>query len=393
MDRYIINTPEGTKDSLFCECQDRRKMEGAITRLFSSLGYSEIITPEIEYYDLFTASGYPLPQETLVKIIDRSGKILVMRPDCTTPIARVAATKLKNTDFPQRFYYNQTVFRSNVAHAGSNAEVVQCGIELLGAAGLKADVEVLVLAIEAIKACGINNFYIEIGHTGFFKALAKELDAPPETIELMRSYIEQKNFDALKVLLKPFADKPSFDALNKISHLFGGEEILAEAQELTNDLCASQALDYLKNIYNELLAAGHQDKIRFDLGLVQQINYYTGMVFCGYIESAGSIVLTGGRYDKLIETFGKPVPATGFAIDILAVLSCLPVSSLPKLESIIHYSFGSLAQALSYVASHAPGTCEISPCLDLAGSKKLAKKKGACRVVILDKENETEVKL
>jgi len=112
MDRYIINTPEGTKDSLFCECQDRRKMEGAITRLFSSLGYSEIITPEIEYYDLFTASGYPLPQETLVKIIDRSGKILVMRPDCTTPIARVAATKLKNTDFPQRFYYNQTVFRS-----------------------------------------------------------------------------------------------------------------------------------------------------------------------------------------------------------------------------------------------------------------------------------------
>ena len=129
MAAYKVNTPEGTRDRLFAECAERRQVEDAITAVFKKRGYSEIITPEVEYYDLFVRSGNPLPQESLLKLVDRSGRLLVMRPDNTTPIARVAATRLRGERRPQRLYYNQTVFRSGGEHNGNEQEIPQCGVE------------------------------------------------------------------------------------------------------------------------------------------------------------------------------------------------------------------------------------------------------------------------
>ena len=117
----VIATPEGTRDRLFSECQDFCAAQNKLTELFRGRGYEEIRTPEVEYYDLFLQSGNPIPQEYMLKIVDRSGKLMVMRPDCTTPIARVAATKLKTVPLPQRLYYNETVFRSGAAHRGAAA--------------------------------------------------------------------------------------------------------------------------------------------------------------------------------------------------------------------------------------------------------------------------------
>ena len=107
--KYRINTPEGTRDRLFAECRERRQVQRELTALFQRRGYAEVSTPEVEFYDLFLQSGNPMPQESMLKIIDRSGKIMVMRPDCTTPIARVAATKLKALPLPQRLFYDQPV--------------------------------------------------------------------------------------------------------------------------------------------------------------------------------------------------------------------------------------------------------------------------------------------
>lgn len=138
-----FNTPEGTRDRLYAECLERRQVQGALVDLFRRRGYAEVITPEVEFYDLFVHSGSPLPQETMLKIIDRSGKIMVMRPDTTTPIARLAATKLKTLPLPQRLYYDQTVFRSGNAHEGGSSEIAQCGVEMLGATGMKAMVSLI----------------------------------------------------------------------------------------------------------------------------------------------------------------------------------------------------------------------------------------------------------
>ena len=194
---YTINTPEGTRDRLFAECRERRQVQRELTALFQRRGYAEVSTPEVEFYDLFLQSGNPMPQESMLKIIDRSGKIMVMRPDCTTPIARVAATKLKTLPLPQRLFYDQTVFRSGQEHKGGSSEIAQCGVELIGAAGWKADLEMVALAVDALGACGVKDYHVELGHVGFFRDLASRVDMPAAVIEQMRVLIEGKNFAAL----------------------------------------------------------------------------------------------------------------------------------------------------------------------------------------------------
>ncbi len=324
---YIINTPEGTRDRLFTECTDRRKVQNSLTELFSFRGYAEISTPEIEFYDLFIQSGNPIPQESFLKIVDRDGKIMVMRPDCTVPIARVAATKLKALPLPQRLYYNETVFRSGQAHRGGSTEIAQCGIELIGVDGQKADVEVIALAVEALKEVSPHPFHIELGHVGLFRALAAEMDMDAAKIEQMRLLIEGKHFAALNDLLEPYKDKPAYAVLSRLSQLFGSTSVLDEAEALVGK---REEVDYLRTLYAALDEKGYGEYIRFDLGLVHQIDYYTGVVFRGYVEGAGAPVLSGGRYDNLVEKFGRPAPAIGFSVDADAVAACMSQPKAPE---------------------------------------------------------------
>lgn len=386
---FAINTPEGTRDRLFAECLERRQVQNALTGLFQRRGYAEVITPEVEYYDLFVRSGNPLPQEAMLKIIDRSGKIMVMRPDCTTPIARVAATKLKSVPLPQRLYYNQTVFRSGRVHDGGSCEIAQCGVEIIGAMGKKADLEVIAMAVDSLRASGVAQFHIELGHVDFFRSLAAQMEMPPEQMEQMRAYIEGKNYAALNDLLEPYGDQKACAALRRLPYLFGGLEVLDEARRLTGE---SEALNYLGELYHELDAAGYGDYLRFDLGLVHQIDYYTGVVFRGYAEGAGAPVLSGGRYDGLVALFGRKAEATGFAVDVDAVANCLTVS-VPRLELVVHYGEGCLARALAAVDGHPAGTCELSPCRTVESTLRLAKEKGAAMVLILEGDTERLVQV
>lgn len=387
---FPINTPEGTRDRLFAECRERRQVQRALTELFERRGYAEVSTPEVEFYDLFLQSGSPLPQESMLKIIDRSGKIMVMRPDCTTPIARVAATKLRRLPLPQRLYYDQTIFRSGQEHRGGSSETAQCGVELIGAAGCKADLEMVAMAVDALRVSGVEKFHIELGHVGFFQDLTGRVDMPPETVERMRSLIEGKNFAALGDLLEPYTEQGAFAALKRLSRLFGGPEVLDEAERLAG---GSPALSYLRQLYQALWEAGYGAYLRFDLGLVHQIDYYTGVVFRGYVEGAGDSVLSGGRYDTLMEDFGRSAPATGFAVDVDAVAGCLPVHEPAPVEWLIHYGSEDLAQALRAVDQKAAGRCELSPCETLEESKRLAREKGIRRIYVLDSGAERVVEL
>ena len=380
--QYTVNTPEGTRYLLFDDCRERRKVQSALTGLFKRRGYHEIITPEVEYYDLFIQSGNPLPQESMLKSIDRSGKILVMRPDCTAPIARVAATKLQNEPLPQRLYYNQTIFRSGTAHLGNSHEIAQCGVELIGASGEKADAEMLSMAVDALAACGLSIFHIEIGHAGLFRALTKDLGAPQAAVEQMRSYLEQKNFAALDDLLLPYQNASGYPVLCRLAYLFGGPEVLVEAEALSGDAGAEE-IRYLKSLYQRLEQAGCGGRIQFDLGLAPQLDYYTGVVFRGYVEGAGSAVLSGGRYDTLLRDFGRNAPATGFAIDVDGVAQALPPVELPKATQLVHYEADRLREALSCIES-SQGACELSPCETLEETIALAKEKKMNQIIILE---------
>lgn len=386
---FAIHTPEGTRDRLYAECLERRQVQSVLTRLFRRRGYTEVITPEVEFYDLFVCSGNPLPQEQMLKIIDRSGKIMVMRPDCTAPIARVAATKLKGAALPQRLYYDQTVFRSGHAHDGGSSEIAQCGIEMIGAMGKKADVEVVAMAVDALRACGVERFHIELGDAGFYRALAARMEMPEAQLEQMRSYIEGKNYAALNDLLEPYGDQQACAALRRLPYLFGGVEILDEAERLAGK---NACLDYLRELYAELDAAGYGQSLQFDLGLIHQIDYYTGVVFRGYVEGVGSPVLSGGRYDNLVSHFGRRAEASGFAVDVDALGSCMAVH-VPELRRLIHYEEGCLARAMALLDAQREGSCELSTCQSLEETLSLAREKGVEAVLVVTAGGERTVRV
>ena len=387
--KFIPYTPEGTRDRLFGECRERRQVQSHLTHLFRSRGYAEIITPEVEFYDSFVTGGCAIPQEAMLKGIDRSGKICVMCPDCTIPIARVAATKLKDIPLPQRFYYNQNIYRSGDANRGNDGERAQCGVELIGARGLRADLEMICMAVDALRACGLKRFHIEIGHAGIYRALASEMKIDDETAEQIRALIEGKSFAALRAFLADYSDRPACTALNQLAYLFGGVEVLDEAEALGSG--EEGTIAYLRTLYQLLEQAGYGGYVRFDLGLVHQIDYYTGVVFRGYVEGAGTAVLSGGRYDRLLESFGRPAQAIGFAVDVDAVAGCLPPVESPAVDTVIYYDLNQLSRAIAVLDQQPRGTCELSPCASLELTLALAREKGIPNVLVLDGQGERMV--
>lgn len=391
--RQSISTPEGTKDKLFDECGRRRTVEREITDFFRCRGYGEVITPAIEYYDLFAKSGNPIPQESMLKIIDKSGSILVMRPDGTAPIARLAAAKLSNVAAPHRLFYNQTMFRSEAENAGLKGEIAQCGIELVGASGIKADIEVIITAIGALDACGLKDYYLELGHAGYFKALVCDLEAGEEVNESIKVLAEQRNFAALNDALEPYAGKKSGAALKRLSRLFGGAEVLDEALLLSSSKEADEAIIYLKSLYVELASAGYGGRVSFDLGMVHQIEYYTGVVFRAYVRGAPDSILSGGRYDNLIGAFGKQTSATGFAIDIDAVADCVEMLPENAPDTIVHYESGMLGRAIEYIESATCGTCVFSLCDCIEDACLEAGRKNIRRIVSITRGGEEVIKL
>ena len=192
-------------------------------------------------------------------------------------------------------------------------------MELIGLDDIDGDIEVISMAIESLKACGMDEFHIELGHAGIFRALSRELGAGYDVSEKIRDCIENKKFAVLKDMLQPYIDNPAAKFLSRMAYLFGGVDVLKEAWALTDIPEVISALDYLRRLYDEIERRGDGDKVRFDLGIVHKIDYYTGVVFRGYVPGAAADALSGGRYNNLLSYFGKEAPATGFAINTNAV--------------------------------------------------------------------------
>ncbi len=323
MKRYDLITPEGTKDLLFSDCLLQKNVRNKISEIFSSSGYNKIVTPCLEFFDAFNKENMFFSQESMYKLSDRKGRLMVLRPDCTVPIARVVATRLREAKLPIRLYYNQTIYTPNRTNAGKSDEIFQSGIELIGTASKKADLEVLSLAIEVLSSFGEENFRLEIGDSGFFKVLAGKLTSDENIREEIRALIEAKNYPALNDYLDTFGNNSIIATLKQLPSLFGGEEVFDKAAKLYSDDETDRILSDLRDVYAELKKLGYDGKITVDLGIVNHADYYTGIIMKGYLQGYGDEVLSGGRYDKLISKFGYDVPATGFAVNVDAVASAL----------------------------------------------------------------------
>lgn len=320
MKRYDLITPEGTRDLLFEDCLARRKVERTLSELFEGFGYSEVVTPGIEFYDAFSGSARNFRQESLYKLTDSKGRLIVLRPDSTIPIARLAATRLKESGTPLRLYYNQSIFANHALLKGRSDEEVQAGIELIGGDNHKrADLEVLCTAVEALASFDKDNFRLEIGHIGYFKELVAQLDLDEDVIEEIRMLISSKNFPALNDLLDEIGDNDITRALKQLPSLFGGIEVLDKASDIYANDKITGILYNLRKVFDRLSRLGYEGKISVDLGIVSHTDYYTGIVFKGYLSEVGQSVLKGGRYDNLIGSFGKELPAVGFGVNVDSV--------------------------------------------------------------------------
>ncbi len=319
MKRYSNLTPEGSRDFLFDECDDRKAVEASLSALYKEYNYRKVITPAIEYFDVFNGDNIAIEADEMYKLTDDYGRTTVLRPDNTMPIARLVATRLKKEDFPVRLYYNQNIFVRNKALAGRTDEIPQSGIELIGDGSIDADLEVLSMAAEALKRCGLNSFTLEIGNAGFFNAVLDKMNISRTQKADICNLIEGKNYAALNDLLSSLGDTAETKVLHILPRLFGSVEVLDKAKKLYNTKASNDALDYIKTVYERLTQLGIADNVMIDLGLVNRSNYYTGIIFRGYVQGSGLTVLSGGRYDNLISEFGLDVPAIGFAFDVNAL--------------------------------------------------------------------------
>lgn len=352
MRNYSRITPEGTRDILFKECKIQRELEAKLSQLFLSHGYNEVMTPGVEYFDLFCQPGAAIPQQEMYKTTDNNGRLVVFRPDSTLPIARMAAARLQRAKKPVRLFYNQSVYRNRPDLTGRNNEISQMGVELLGAAGLKADIELIALAVETISST-CQDFRVEIGHAGLFKAFASRLPVDKDQREEIRRNIEAKNYAALDDRLRNIERTDAVDALEQLPRLFGGFEALEQAGEICRDEETSQMLSYLKQLYTSLSKMGHGSRMLVDLGIVQRNDYYTGMVFRIYTGELGNSVLVGGRYDGLLEKFGDAMPSIGFSVDTESLTKMLLYANADQeqrqLRSILHYEPGYEIEAQKFI--------------------------------------------
>lgn len=325
MKRWKTHTPEGVLDVLENECAVKRSVEDGIMQTFKSSGYFEVQTPTFEFYDVFSDEGSEIDQSSMFKFFDRNGRILVLRPDLTTPIARICATKYGDFTSPKRISYVGSAYRDGDTVAGAiQKEFTQAGIELIGNSSPEADAEVIATTIRALLMCGLEEFQIDIGQAEFFKGIMEQTGLDEETTELIRRLIDQKSFVAVGELADGYKiDKDLKELILELPNLFGGIEIIEGIKTKPLGERARAALDNLIEIYSILEDYGYEKYVSIDLGMVQGLNYYTGVIIKGFTYGVGFPVCGGGRYDNLIGEFGREMSATGVAIGIERVISAL----------------------------------------------------------------------
>lgn len=312
-----LKIPYGTRDYLPAEAADKRRVESAIAAAFAAWGYDEVVTPTIEYLDNLTMGSGAALEPHMFKLFDKDNRTLALRHEMTTPIARLAASRLKDASLPLRLSYISDVYRYEQAQAGRQCEFFQAGVELMGSDNAAADAEVIALAIRTIVAAGLDDFTVCLGQVNYIRAVLRELGLDDEGRRLVERAMEKHDLVGLEKIARELELSETAAAIiMELPVLHGGPELLAKAEALTGSEDAQAAISNLKNIYALLDDYGVADRVVFDLGVIRDFGYYTGMVFEAYAPGLGFPLAGGGRYDNLLSDFGRPCPATGFALGI-----------------------------------------------------------------------------
>lgn len=325
MRRQLLHTPEGVRDIYNDECAKKLILQDNLYQMLRNYGYHPIETPTFEFFDIFGREIGTTPSKDLYKFFDREGNTLVLRPDITPSIARCAAKYFGEEDMPIRLCYMGNTFINNSSYQGRLKESTQLGAELLGDPSVDADAEMLSMAVSCLKAAGLKEFQISVGHADFFRGLMDAAGLFDEEADEIRNLISNKNFFGLEELVDTLNLNPDLRKLfSMLGNLYTGtEDLMIAKQYAAGYPRILKAITELEELHQILDAYEISRYISFELGIISSYQYYTGIIFAGYTFGSGEAIVKGGRYDKLLNFFGKDSASIGFAIVIDQLLSAL----------------------------------------------------------------------
>lgn len=315
MKKQMLHTPEGVRDIYSLEYGKKSVLEEKLQKVFHLYGYHNIQTPTFEYFDVFGKEIGTTSVKELYKFFDREGNTLVLRPDITPSIARAAMTVFDTENLPIRLCYKGNTFVNQSSYQGRLHENTQAGAELIGIDSVEADAEMVVMAVDSLREVGLKEFQIHIGSVDFFESLIEETGLSEEDEARLRKLISNRNYFGVEELLEQAQVKVTTKtALLVLEELIGGGEVLKEAKKIALNVKTIEAVKRLEELYQLLVAYGVDKYITFDLSMRGNYDYYTGIIFRGYTYGTGDAIVKGGRYDHLMEKFGKESPSIGFVI-------------------------------------------------------------------------------
>ncbi|HOD93296.1 MAG TPA: ATP phosphoribosyltransferase regulatory subunit [Clostridia bacterium] len=325
------HNPEGMNDLTDIKCYVKKIKEEKLRKLFSNYGFMEIETPCLEYFDMYYGENEYVNQQDIFKLIDKTGSLLVLRPDMTVPSCRVAATKIRYEALPYKLSYIAKCFRADEFGGGKQREFTQCGAEIIGSDNPYYDALVIKLAINAAKRIGINDISIQIGQVEFFNGLAEQASLSQKECEIVSKMIDSKDsFGISEFLDGKKMEKSIYNHITSITGYFGDKKLIEKLIETKLNARSLQALKNLKSILDILEQMGCSKYITVDLSMVKKLGYYTGMIFNGNTYQMGFSILAGGRYDNLAKKMGKQLEATGFSLSLEMALKAIERQGLDE---------------------------------------------------------------
>jgi ATP phosphoribosyltransferase regulatory subunit len=303
--------PPGTRDVLPDEMRELRALNTRVLETWERAGYGEVWTPTLEYEEVMRR-GDERAGAAGFRTFDDHGHVLNLRADGTIPIARLVANRYEHADGPIRLCYFAHAYRAVKVRSGQPREFLQGGMELIGVPAPAGDAEVIALTLEALGAAGLRRHRLGLGDGALYGALLQELEVPePERAELLETLSRRDLVGIETRVHKLGLGEAARGLLVRLPTLRGGPEVLDRL-----DGPVARAVEGLRELYELLAERGVANRVIFDLGLVRDLGYYTGVVFEVYDPAVGYAIGGGGRYDELLGRFGLSRPACGVALDI-----------------------------------------------------------------------------
>jgi len=316
---------EGVRDILPAELRKRRAIYQTIREIFEANAYREVITPTLESLELYAGIEGLVDKSEMFKVVDDKGQILVLRPDLTMPIARLAASRFQDSPRPLKFSYLSSAFQSKNSQSLSLKEKTQAGVELIGSDSLESDLEMILLLIKTMQKAGVEEPLVDIGHADLINEIFADLKIAEKEKTELRQLLAAKNKVGIKNYIKDIElSNNAAEVLLRLPSLFGApKKVVKELEAMPLSAETKEALKNLEKLFNKLEEFAALKYITFDPMLISRHGYYTGLIFKGYAKGYSNLLASGGRYDNLTEKFGVEEPAVGFALEIENLLDYL----------------------------------------------------------------------